>query len=85
MRAKIHRIFYHDFNIWALDLMQKDDEKERKEQKADEARMQVEQERGQQSAPVPSQHKKKKTHLRPWTKVEGKRSLVLHSQGIDEK
>ena len=65
MRAKIHRIFYHDFNIWALDLMQKDDEKERKEQKADEARMQVEQERGQQSAPVPSQHKKKENTPAP--------------------
>jgi hypothetical protein len=84
---KIHSIFYRDFKIWALDLLRKEDEKERKEQEVDEERIQAERERGQQSAPGPSQHNKtkKRIQLCPWTKVAGKRRLELHSQWIDEK
>ena len=50
-KAKIHSIFYRDFKIWALDLMQKEDEKKRKDQEVDEEWMQAERGRGQQTAP----------------------------------
>lgn len=79
-RAKIHSIFYRDFKIWALDLMRKEDEEERKHLE-DEARLRAEQD-GDVSAPELHNNKKQP---RRRMKVEGKKRLELHAQWIDAK
>eukprot|EP00956_Cyclotella_meneghiniana_P026149 scaffold55872_cov78-Cyclotella_meneghiniana.AAC.1 len=69
-----------DDEIWALDLMRKEDEDERKHLE-DEARLRAEQDGEESAAELHNNTKKPRRR----TKVEGKKRLELHAQWIDAK